>query len=77
MMEIRPITVEDLDLEKQYTIPQLRNMIRQAKTVEEIRKIRSLFPVLSPEERIEGHRRLDNGIYDAEGTLIGEKHPNE
>lgn len=64
-------------LEKQYTIPQLRNMLRQAKTVEEIRKIRSLFPVLSPEERIEGHRRLDDGIYDAKGTLIGEKHPND
>jgi hypothetical protein len=63
----------DTVVEKQYTISQLRGMLRQAKTVEEIRELTALFPVLSDDERKEGHRRLDDGIYDSEGILIGEK----
>ena len=29
------------------------------------------------EERERGHKRLDDGIYDENGRLIGEKHPDD
>lgn len=58
-----------------YTIPMLRKMIRESKTPEERALIRKLMPIATAEERAAGHRRLDDGIYDSAGNLIGEKHP--
>jgi hypothetical protein len=62
--------------QQRYTIAQLQEMLRHAETVDEIRVIRNLFPILSEEEREKGHRRLDDGIY-RNGMLVGEKHPDD
>jgi hypothetical protein len=52
-------------------------MLRKATTIEEIKRIKKLIPKLSEQELAEGHKRLDDGIYDENGTLIGEKHPDD
>ena len=64
-------------MEKQYTIEQLRDMLCKAKSVDEIKRIKSLFPHISEAEIEDAHRRLDDGIYNANGTLVGEKHPDD
>ena len=59
---------------KTYTIRQLQIMLRQAKTEGDIREIRKLFPTITAEDRVRRRRQLDDGIYDSNGTIIGEKH---
>ena len=51
--------------------------VRNASSIEKIKQIRTLFPKLSEEERERGHKRLDDGIYDENGRLNGEKHPDD
>ena len=63
--------------EERIPIEELRRMLRNASSIEEIKQIRTLFPKLSEEERERGHKRLDDGIYDENGRLIGEKHPDD
>ena len=63
--------------QKHVDIHQLRKLISQANSVDEIKALKSFIPELSFEEEIIAHRNLDDGIYDANGTLIGEKHPND
>lgn len=58
-----------------YTIPMLRDMVRASRSTAERDRIRELMPTITAEERAAGHRRLDDGIYNAEGNLIGEKPP--
>lgn len=64
-------------LEKKYSIEQLRKMIRSASSKDELDEIKKYMPRLTEKQISEGHKRLDDGIYDDEGTLIGEKHPND
>ncbi|MGN0414458.1 MAG: hypothetical protein ACI4FX_03075 [Agathobacter sp.] len=60
-----------------YSIPQLREMLRNASSLEELNAIQKLIPPLSKRQREEGRKRLDDGIYDSHGTLIGELHPED
>lgn len=53
------------------------SLYEQAKTRDEIEEILHLVLELTPEEKELGHLLLNDGIYDANGTLIGEKHPND
>lgn len=57
--------------------PRLIDRIRQAKTVEELNELKKYLPVLTPEQIEEAHKRFDDGIYDENGLLIGEKHPDD
>ena len=56
---------------------QFRSMMRNASSIEEIRKIYAMVPKPSEEKRKRAHRILDDGIYDENGHLIGEKHPDD
>ncbi len=61
----------------EYTLEQLRKMIRNANSKEELRELAKYIPALTEQQREEGHKRLDDGIYDENGTLIGEKSPDD
>lgn len=51
----------------------LLQMIKDAKNIEEVRKLSAIIP--SPPKM--EHSPLDDGIYDESGLLIGEKHPDD
>lgn len=42
-----------------------------------IEQVIELLPTPTQEEIQEAHRYLDDGIYDSDGNLIGEKHPED
>ena len=56
-------------LNTQYTAEQLRNM-----TIEESEQILKTMP--KPIITLEGLKRLDIGVYDSDGNLIGDKEGN-
>lgn len=58
-----------------YSVNELLEMTKKAKTPEEYRKIRS-FIHLSSADRENAHKSFDDGIY-ANGILVGEKHPDD
>lgn len=60
-----------------YTLEQLRKKIRNTHSKEELRELAKYIPTLTEQQREEGHKRLDDGIYDEDGTLIGEKSPDD
>lgn len=60
-----------------FDILQLRGMLDRAGTIDEIRALNALVPDLNPEEKAMAHRNLDDGIYDANGILVGELHPDD
>ena len=64
-------------IDQKVDIHQLRELLSQARSAEEIRRLHSLIPVLTEEERELAHRNMDDGIYDANGALIGEQHPDD
>ncbi len=56
---------------------QFRSMVEKAKTIDDLEKINSIIPKLTPEQAAIAHKNLDDGIYDESGLLIGEKHPED
>ena len=56
---------------------QFRSMMSNTSSLEEIRKICAMVPKPSEEKRKRAYRILDDGIYDENGRLIGEKHPDD
>lgn len=54
----------------------LRAMLSKAKTVDDIKALKSYVPKLSAEEQENAHRNMNDGIY-RNGILVGEKHPND
>ncbi len=61
---------------KKYTVDELCNMIRQASPTE-LAQLKKLIPAATKEQIEDAHKRFDDGIYDEEGTLIGELHPDD
>lgn len=59
-----------------YNVYQLIAMCENA-SIEEINAIRATLPKLTSEENAKARSYMDDGIYEANGTLIGEKHPND
>lgn len=58
-------------------IERFRSKLRQARTVEELDDLKQDFPVVSEEQKREAIRHLDDGIYDENGNLVGERHPED
>jgi hypothetical protein len=42
-----------------------------------VEQIMSFLPEPTEQEMREAHQYLDDGIYDSDGDLIGEKHPDD
>jgi hypothetical protein len=55
---------------------ELREILENAST-SVISQIEQFFPVPSEKEIEDAHSVLDDGIYDSNGYLIGEKHPED
>lgn len=64
-------------IQKTVDVYQIRNLLSKANSIDEIKDISSFFPELSNEEKMIAHDNLNDGIYDTNGTLIGEKHPED
>ena len=66
-----------ISLEEKIPLIEIRSMLNNASSIEEIKKIRDSHPKLSEEENKRAQKLLDDGIYDENGILIGEKHPDD
>lgn len=66
-----------ISLEEKIPVIEIRRMLNNASSIEEIKKIRDSLPKLSEEENKRAQKLLDDGIYDENGILIGEKHPDD
>ncbi len=42
-----------------------------------IDQVIALLPIPTQEDYLEAHKFLDDGIYDSDGNIIGEKHPED
>lgn len=56
---------------------QFKSRLRGVTDLEEIKRIGSMVPKVSEEKRKRAYKILDDGIYDKNGRLIGEKHPDD
>lgn len=62
---------------KKLQIRLLQKKIREAESLEELQRLEKEIPVLSREEKQAALKRMDDGIYNSEGVLLGERHPED
>lgn len=58
-------------------VQELKEYLESLETSEELEEALNLLDVPTEEDYIQAHNTLDDGIYDSEGRLIGEKHPED
>lgn len=62
---------------KKLQIRLLQKKIREAESLEELQRLEKEIPVLSRKEKQAALKRMDDGIYNSEGVLLGERHPED
>lgn len=65
-----------IEFVKSLTPTDIREILENASDVI-IDQIIALLPKPTQEDYVAAHRVLDDGIYDSNGNIIGEKHPED
>ncbi|SDI56448.1 hypothetical protein SAMN05421493_11825 [Pseudobutyrivibrio sp. 49] len=61
----------------EYSLKELRQLLRAAISTEEVKKIRGLIPKVNFDQQKVAHHVMNDGIYDEDRILIGEKRPED